>query len=339
MKLKPYLTWNRISMADLLGEFTSPLIRSAIAHAWPQTFPAGFLLATLAWLHTRAAGYPIGGSLELSRAIEKRYLALGGEIRYRAKVARIIVEKDTAVGVRLDDGSEHRADFVVSAADGHATIFDMLGGAYVDATVQGYYEKLTPFPALVFVGLGIERRFDDVPVLVSGLQIELPQPLVLADKTVESLGFHIFNNDPGLCPPGHTVVACMFASDYSWWKNIQSDTASQALVKEEIVARVVAVLERRFPGITPLVRMHDVATPLTFERYTGNWRGSFEGWMSTPENWTLRMSTTLPGLGNFWMCGQWVEPGGGLPPSALSGRNVVQFICAQDRREFVTSLP
>jgi hypothetical protein len=27
----------------------------------------------------------------------------------------------------------------------------------------------------------------------------------------------------------------------------------------------------------------DVATPLTFERYTGNWKGPFEGWLITRE--------------------------------------------------------
>ena len=46
---------------------------------------------------------------------------------------------------------------------------------------------------------------------------------------------------------------------------------------------------------------------------------------------------TLPGLDCFYMAGQWVEPGGGLPTVAVSGRNVVQAICERDRRRFVTS--
>ncbi len=339
LKLKPYMTWNAISMADLLAGFKSPLIRRAISGAWPPSFPAGFILSTLAWLHTRSAGYPIGGSMELSRAIERRYLGLGGEIQYRARIAKILVEGDRAVGVKLEDGSEHRADYVVSAADAHATIFDFLEGRYIDPTIRGYFEDLTPFPPLVFVALGIKRRFDDVPVLVAGHQMELPAPLRLADSTVTSLGFHIFNNDPTLAPEGHTVVACMFTTGYDWWKNLQPDPARYAVVKSAIVESVIAVLEKRFPGIAAQVEMKDIATPLTFERYTGNWRGSFEGWMTTPRTWMLRVKKTLPGLSNFWMCGQWVEPGGGLPPSALSGRGVVQCLCAQDRKPFVTARP
>ena len=47
---------------------------------------------------------------------------------------------------------------------------------------------------------------------------------------------------------------------------------------------MVSLLEQRFPGIAEQVEMVDVATPLTFERYTGNWQGSFEGWLITPQN-------------------------------------------------------
>jgi len=52
------------------------------------------------------------------------------------------------------------------------------------------------------------------------------------------------------------------------------------------------------------VEMVDVATLLNFERYTGNWKGSFEGWLLIPQNsFTVmnRMRQTLSGLQNFYM--------------------------------------
>jgi len=78
---------------------------------------------------------------------------------------------------------------------------------------------------------------------------------------------------------------------------------------------------------------------MTWERYTGNWQGSFEGWQPTTKTLGMRMSKTLPGLNNFYMVGQWVEPGGGLPPAVMSGRNVTQIICKKDKRPFVTTTP
>jgi phytoene dehydrogenase-like protein len=50
------------------------------------------------------------------------------------------------------------------------------------------------------------------------------------------------------------------------------------------------------------------------------------------------MSKTLPGLDNFYQIGQWVEPGGGLPPAVTSARGVIQTICKKDGRSFKTTL-
>ncbi len=48
------------------------------------------------------------------------------------------------------------------------------------------------------------------------------------------------------------------------------------------------------------------------------------------------MKKTLPGLENFYMIGQWVEPGGGLPTALRSGRCVAQVICKKDKKNFKT---
>ena len=103
---------------------------------------------------------------------------------------------------------------------------------------------------------------------------------------------------------------------------------------------MITILDQRFPGLASQVEMHDVATPMTWERYTGNWQSGFDGWLVTTKTFGMRMSKTLPGLENFYMAGQWVEPGGGgVPIVATSGRNVIQIICEQDKKSFVTSIP
>jgi phytoene dehydrogenase-like protein len=62
-----------------------------------------------------------------------------------------------------------------------------------------------------------------------------------------------------------------------------------------------------------------------------------EGWLITTKTMMMRMSKTLPGLRNFYMAGQWVEPGGGVPTAAMSGRNVIKMICKRDGRPFVAT--
>ena len=335
----PILNWNRRTMSEVMARFKSPLLRNGILNAWSGTFPAGFLLTTMAYLHRKAAGYPVGGSLEFTRAIENRFLKLGGEVKYQTRVTKVLTQAGQAVGVRLQDGTELQADHTISAADAHATVFEMLDGRYTDDAVRGWFDNLKPYPSLVFVGLGVNRRFDDVPPMIASLRIELVEPVKFADQERKTVAFHIFNNDPTLAPAGKTVVASPFASSLEWWQNLRKDPGRYEAAKARVAEQIVRLLDQRFPGAAAQVEVRDVATPVSFARYTGNWQGSVQGWSATPKTWMMQFRRTLPGLRNLWMCGQWLVPIGGLPPAANSGREAVQLICHQDRQEFTTTVP
>jgi phytoene dehydrogenase-like protein len=155
----------------------------------------------------------------------------------------------------------------------------------------------------------------------------------------ERLTVRVHNFDPTLAPPGKTLLTVMIPSRFDYWEKLRQDMNAYKAEKERVADAVTFALGRRFIGLGSQIEMRDVATPVTYHRYTGNWQGSFEGWMITPRTLTLRMSKTLPGLDRFYMCGQWVEPGGGLPTAAKSGRDVIQILCKRDKREFVTAVP
>lgn len=155
----------------------------------------------------------------------------------------------------------------------------------------------------------------------------------------ESAGYPFYNFDPTFAEAGKTVLKVMLPSDYNYWQSLREDPERYRAEKEKISDKVVSLLDKRFPGMSAQVEMRDVATPVTFHRYTGNLQGNFEGWMITPETWNMRMNKTLSGLDNFYMIGQWVEPGGGLPPAAYSGRNLIQILCKKDKKPFVTTIP
>jgi phytoene dehydrogenase-like protein len=139
----PVLRWRNVTVREFAARFQDPLLREALPQLFqfaPPDFPMLMLLKTLAKMNDREAGFPIGGSAQLGEDLSRQYLALGGQIRCRARVDKVLVESgrrnDRAVGVRLQDGSEHRADIVISAADGRSTIFDMLEGRYLNDTVR-----------------------------------------------------------------------------------------------------------------------------------------------------------------------------------------------------------
>jgi phytoene dehydrogenase-like protein len=332
--------WGKTSTLDLAKRFKNPLLRQALlTYAELADYSTVVILMALAWHHQKNAGYALGGSLEFARAIERRYLDLGGEINYKSRVAKILVEDDKVVGIQLADGHEYRSDIVISAADGRTTIFDMLEGKYINSKIQNYYDNFPLFPPLIQIAIGVNRSFDEIPYLVSGINYPLDEPVTIAGKELKRLGVHIYNYDPSTAPPGKTVLKVLLNTNYEYWRKLKQDSERYKAKKEQIADKVITLLEQRFSGVAGQVEMRDIATPMTWERYTGNWQASHEGWLMTTKNLNMRLRKTLPGLKNFYMAGQWVEPGGSLPYVAMSGRNVTQIICKQDKKPFVATTP
>ena len=119
--------WLKISVGDFCKRFKNPYLHQTIKSAFgSDQWPMMMILFMLGYQHAKTAGYVMGGALELARLLEERYRILGGEIHFKARVDKILVENDKSVGIKLADGTEHRADCVVSAADGRTTIFSML---------------------------------------------------------------------------------------------------------------------------------------------------------------------------------------------------------------------
>jgi len=351
LKMLPMLRfmkkWNKRSIGDFVARLKNPFLKEVLPLAFGSEFssefgpdyPMAMLMMTLGCQHSRSAGYIIGGALRLARSIEKRYLDLGGKIRYNAPVKKILVENDRAVGVRLADSSEYRADWVISAADGHSTIFNMLDGKYVDHTITERYEDPNLFEPLVYVGLGVAHQYTDLPVGICGFTYPLDTPITIAGRVERTLTVRSYAYDPTLAPEGKDVLIVQFCTDYDYWNDLYQDQERYRAEKKRIVADLIDRLEQRFPGISANIEMTDVATPITWVRYTGNWRGSYEGWMFDMDSMLSSIKKTLPGLDRFYMAGQWVNPGGGLPTAVMSGNHTVQLICNKDKRKFVTNVP
>lgn len=332
--------WGSLSIGDFAARFKNPFLGEMFCRSFGPDAPMIMFMFVLGFQHSQSAGYVIGGAPALVDPIVKRYLNLGGEIHYQSRVEKILVENDRAVGVRLADGSEHRADWIISAADGRTTIFDMLEGVYLDDTIKSRYDNPNLFQPLVYVGLGVAREFKDLPASIGGLSYPLAKPIKLAGEDKSTMNVRSYCFDPTMAPPGKNTLIVQFETNYDYWHELRQNPELYRNEKENILKAVIAGLEERFPGIAATIEMTDLATPITWERYTGNWRGAYEGWMFDSDfSTSSSMRKTLPGLKSFYMAGQWVNPGGGIPTAVMSGNHTIQMICRQDNRKFVSSKP
>jgi phytoene dehydrogenase-like protein len=187
------------------------------------------------------------------------------------------------------------------------------------------------FQPIVLASFGLARTFEEQP---STLLLDGIHPLVVGDYQNDFLSLRIYNDDPAFAPEGHTVIQAIVPTGYDWWA---SRGALYQHERDLAAERVLSCIDQYLPGTQAAMKMTDVATPLTFWRGARSWRGAYEGWMPTPRT-MKHVSKQLPGLERFYMAGQWVEPGGGIPMAVMSGRHVAEIVCAAFDRPFVSRL-
>jgi len=322
-----------ISIGEYASRFKDPLIRYALT-----TFLASPDISCVqvfffqAMLHIKALGYPEGSSLLLARTIEQIFLGLNGRIKYRKKIRRIIVKDNRATGIELTDGTVEYADIIISAADGHATLFEMLEDKYTTPALRERYAT-QPLGALpIQVSLGVNREMTNTP---HSAVVEMTAPFEIAGQTQKLLWYQHTAFDSSLAPRGKTSITILYSSDYDWWEKIDYGSEEYIALKKKILETTIYQLEKVLPGISSQIEASDVATPFTTIHYTNNWKAAF-GFLLTKkisEEVVQNPQYTLPGLGDFYMTGQWVR-GPSVIIAAVSGKEVIQKICKADRKRF-----
>lgn len=337
--LGTFRRYGKQTVQEFAERFSDPFLREAVRmfidgpgwpmHRFPMVGLAGFLKSGVS-----EAGVPVGGSQQVAFTIAERFKKLGGELRLKTKVTGLEVESGRVVGVKLSDGTVLKTDEVIWAADGHALIFDLLGGRYVDERIRTMYEKWAPVLPVVQVCLGVARDMTAEPARVT---FRLDRSITVAGKEFHWLGVIHHSFDPTMAPADKSAVEVWYESDGGYWERLAADRPKYEAEKQRIAEETIAALDKRWPGFRQQVEVIDVATPYTYVRYTGNWQGSPDGWYITPDNLRTNPLRRLPGLSGLWMAGQWTAPFTGTVLAALTGRQVIQLICRQDRRRFTTT--
>ncbi len=255
------------------------------------------------------------------KKVERRYKELGGIIKYNSKVQKIITNENSATGIKLVSGEIHNGNWIISAADGHFTIFDMLDGKYLNEDLQNLYNSHKLFQPLVQISFGIDADLSKYPHSIIAIQNE-----EVAGFSFHGLNYKHYCYDKTLAPEGKSVVIVLLPTNFEQWKEIYKDKILYKQKKVEILQYIQKKVEAMYPESQGKFLVTDMATPMTYIRYTGNYKASFEGWYPNFQNIMIKIPKTLPGLNNFYMAGQWVEPGGGIPNAVLSGKSVIDLI-------------
>lgn len=338
--IKVFRKYSKISLQEFAEKFKDPFLRLAVrfyvdAPGWPMVdFPLGILTGFMK-VGVSEGGVPLGGSQQVVFHMADLFKQQGGELHLKSRVKNLVMENDRVTGIELADGTRHMADEVIWAGDGHTLNYRILEGRYMDEKVRHMYEDWRPKESVMHVMMGVDRDLSDEPHMV--IQ-ETDEPIDIAGKVHQWLHIRHKCFDPSMAPAGKSSVEVWIDTEFTYWEELAKDKKAYKAEKKRIAEYVVQQLDKRWPGFASQVEMIDVPTPHTYYRYTGNYKGSPDGWCINTDNMQTREPVRdLPGLRGLSMIGQWTAPYTGVVIAALTGRQVIQLMCKKEHRKFRTS--
>jgi len=296
-----------------------------------------------------AWGHAIGGMGAITQAMARAARAVGAEITLDAGVREVIVERDRAVGVTLDNGETIRARYIASSVNPKLLYTRLVPSDALpdDFLVRIRHWRNASGTFRMNVALSALPSFTALPGdgdhLTAGI-IVAPS-LAYMDRAWQYARKFGWSREPviellipstlddTLCPPGQHVaslfcqhVAPELPGERSWDDH-----------REEVADLMIATVDKYAPGFAASVLGRQILTPLDLERQFGLIGGDiFHGALTLNQLFSAR-----PMLGHadyrgpvkgLYHCGSGAHPGGGV--TGAPGHNAARVILADHRAPF-----
>jgi len=284
--------------------------------------------------------YPKGGMLAFSKKMADVYKSTGGTIRYKSKVEKIIVKKRRAIGVKLKNGESIYSKWIISNADLKKTIFDFVGKEFFTKAYQKIVSKIKQSVTGFAVFLGLDKQLDDYHSHFA-YNVDAEKYLDRLTKgscEPEEVLIRIPQNiDPSLRNDEGASVVLLALTPHNCNNNwgIDNDgkrSEKYLQMKEKFADKLIKLAEKVIPDLSKRIKVKEIATPLTFERYIQSTEGSWYG----PQTGQKLPSFKTP-LKRLLLAGGNVG-GAGVPTSFLSGlvtaKHIIKKINRGRKKEF-----
>jgi len=304
-----------ITDPDLLAFFDK--LTSTYCYCTIRETPAILAATMFVDNHIGGAYYPARSPQILASTLEKALEESGGQILYRRRAKEIIIEQGTARAVRLSDDTVVRAHRIVA----NVTVWNLYGRLIKPEHIKPrrleWAAKLVPTYGATVLYLGVDAAA--IPPDTH------PVEMLVADKRgVNSGDVTVYTSsldDPSICPLGMHAMTVIAPSLRKWpspWENAYHSPEYKQQKQAE-TERVLDQLEGAFPGLRKHIRVLDVGTPATIERYTlKNW-GAVGGPKQSIGQEMLKRLHAVSEWRNLYLCGDSTVMGMGTPAVTVSG--------------------
>lgn len=343
LRMRTVLRYGLEPLDRFLERFTrDPLLRAILSiqagdHGMAPSKAPTALHAGLQDYYIDGGCYPRGGAHAIPDALSKHITAHRGEVFLGAPVARILVEGGRAVGVRLADGREARADVVIANCDPGVTWGQLVEEPHVPARLRRRVRRLrySISTLSVFLAVDMDLRaagFDSGNVWYSRTT-DIDAAYAAAERddlsgldAIPGLFFNVTTlKDPSLRSDGlHTVEALALASPraFSRWADSLPGARPPEYerLKNHLADQVLEEIERFAPGFGESVVFRAVGTPLTNQHFLNATGGAMYGTEKSLRNLGPLSFPVQSPIKGLYQCGASTIAGGihGVTNSGLA---------------------
>lgn len=224
---------------------------------------------------------PSGTILDFLDLLVAHYQGLGGELRFKAGVASLLIDGDQVLGVRLENGQEILAETVIStigAVGTMALLPDSLSGKRDDYIGQlSFVESIYLLPPAALTGI----QHDATCIFFSERdEFIYRRPLEAIDLAVGVINFPA--NFQGLPARDPVQVRVTHPANYEIFRQanqgaVKTRSNQYLAMKKEWQQRSLTKVCKMVGNFSQNIVYEDTFTPLTIEHYSGKAAGAVYG--------------------------------------------------------------
>jgi all-trans-retinol 13,14-reductase len=308
--------------------------------------------ASVARHYFGGGSFPVGGSSRIVDTVDLVIEAAGGTILISAEVAEIVVEGNTATGVRMADGKVFTAENIVSGAGVMTTYQKLLPAAVVaDHQLLKPLQKVERSVAHACLYIGLHGSPEELQLPKTNLWIypggldhdacvdryleDMDQPFPVVYVSFPSA------KDPDWDRryPGRSTIDIITLVPYEAFANWEGSRwmkrgEDYEAFKERIAQRLLAVLYKQMPQVEGKIDCYELSTPLTTQHFVNYDKGEIYGLDHSPQRFRQRFLQPRTPIKNFYLTGQDIVTAGVggalfsgvLTATAMTGVNVLDKV-------------
>ncbi len=275
--------------------------------------------------------YAMGGTGSIVNALAQLIEEQGGTIHLNAEVDEITISNGSATGIRMKDGTVHKADHVVSNADVAFTYRYMIPEKERSTYTNKKIERFKYSMSLFVIYFGTQKRYLDTNLkhhnIILGNRYKELLSDIFHDKKLPgdfSLYLHMpTKTDPSLAPEG-----CEGFYALSPVPHLDSGTDWRTQAKPYRDAIIAFLEENYLPDLEENIVVEHHIDPLHFQQTLNSYKGSaFSVEPTLTQSAWFRPHNKSEDIENLFFVGAGTHPGAGLPGVLSSAKIAEDLIC------------